>query len=397
MDMPVTNSKSMEDAGLYINTFGNFEIKCNGSSMLNAKRRSYKIWELFNFMLVYRNQNLTQEKIIENLMIAEEYDDPKNVLKAQIFRLRNALREIDGGRFFKVNCHDGFYTLSISSPFTLDVDLFQKLCTEYGNIDLKLIEHKLSKYNEILSVYRGEYLSGFGFEDWVTPVRNYYHSMFLNCTHEILKLLKPLNMNEEIANICEKAVLIEPCDETINIYLLEAYICMCKYRKAEEYYGYIASKYYREIGIKPSKAIQLIYKKIKIAGNSKSLILSEKIKDTGDGPIYCNYEIFRYIYNIEKHRKSESNTLCVITVQNSDLSYIPSDILRSYMENTKKILMQKLRKGDVFTLWNETQIYILFMGCIDDAKLLFSRKVNKKLNDECAKYSLVTKVMFETL
>ena len=397
MNISEMDYKIKDDPNLCINTLGNFEIKYNGSSILNEKGRSYKIWELFNYMLLKRNQNITYDKIIENLMITKNYDDPKNVLKAQIHRLKNALKEIDGGRFFDIKYHDGFYTFSITVPLILDVETFEKLCMEYGSLQHISLEQKLSICNKILSVYRGEYLSGFEFESWVIPVRNYYHSMFLNCTHEMLKLLKPRGMHEEIAGICERAILVEPCDDMINASLLESYNSMGKYKKAEEYYGYIAGKYYRELGIRPSKNIQMIYKQIKSAGNYKYPVYNDEIKDVFEGPVYCSNDIFRYIYNIEKIRKVCSNTLCIITVQYPDLSYIPSDILIPFMENIKKILMQKLRKSDVFTQWNETQIYILLLGNQDEIKSLFNTRISKKLNDECIKHSLTLKLIFETL
>lgn len=79
---------------LYISTLGEFDIKVDGQSILRDSARMYKIYRLFEYFLTFRNKKLLPETIIDNLLSDSESDDPKNLLRTQIFRLRKTLNLI---------------------------------------------------------------------------------------------------------------------------------------------------------------------------------------------------------------------------------------------------------------------------------------------------------------
>ena len=76
---------------LYITTLGEFDIKADGQSILKDSNRMYKIYRLFEYFLTFRNKKLLPETIIDNLLSDSESDDPKNMLRTQIFRLRKIM------------------------------------------------------------------------------------------------------------------------------------------------------------------------------------------------------------------------------------------------------------------------------------------------------------------
>ena len=79
---------------LYICTLGEFDIKADGQSVLRDSSRMYKIYRLFEYFLTFRNKKLLPETIIDNLLSESESDDPKNMLRTQIFRLRKIINTI---------------------------------------------------------------------------------------------------------------------------------------------------------------------------------------------------------------------------------------------------------------------------------------------------------------
>lgn len=76
---------------LYISTLGEFDIRADGQSILKDSSRMYKIYRLFEYFLTFRNKKLLPETIIDNLLSDSESDDPKNMLRTQIFRLRKII------------------------------------------------------------------------------------------------------------------------------------------------------------------------------------------------------------------------------------------------------------------------------------------------------------------
>ncbi len=68
----------------------------------------------------------------------------------------------------------------------------------------------------------------------------------------MLELLSTNEAHEEILEVYEKAALIEPYDETLHLYSLQALIGLGETKSALNHYNYITSFLYKELGVKPS-------------------------------------------------------------------------------------------------------------------------------------------------
>ena len=79
---------------LYIHTLGDFDISIEGRSLMENSSRSYKLIRLFEYFITFKGRKLLPETIIENLWQDSESDNPKNVLRTQIFRLRQTMKRI---------------------------------------------------------------------------------------------------------------------------------------------------------------------------------------------------------------------------------------------------------------------------------------------------------------
>jgi two-component SAPR family response regulator len=105
-----------ETIKLYICTLGEFDIKADGKSLLKDSSRMYKIYRLFEYFLTFRNKKLLPETIIDNLLSDSESDDPKNMLRTQIFRLRKVISSVipegeDGEQYLNLSFTNGYYCL----------------------------------------------------------------------------------------------------------------------------------------------------------------------------------------------------------------------------------------------------------------------------------------------
>src|SRR5690554_6213522 len=103
---------------LFINSLGVFDLKMEDKSLLKEASRSYRIFKLFQYFLTFRNKKLLPETIIDNLWQDSESFDPKNMLRAQIFRLRQAIKnllpeDIDESKYLNISFNNGYYTLEV--------------------------------------------------------------------------------------------------------------------------------------------------------------------------------------------------------------------------------------------------------------------------------------------
>ena len=119
-----------------IRTLGDFDVSINNRRFFGETSREHKIVKLFQYLLTFRGKKLLPESIIESLEPENEYNDPKNVLRTQIFRLRRILMQFSdtGGEpgdpdphYCRIIFSMGYYMLELGEYTMLDVEEFDKL------------------------------------------------------------------------------------------------------------------------------------------------------------------------------------------------------------------------------------------------------------------------------
>jgi hypothetical protein len=86
------------------------------------------------------------------------------------------------------------------------------------------------------------------------------------------------------------------------------------------------------------------------------------VYEENSGAFLCDYRDFYTIYNLEKRKCERSgDAVCPICIDFDDeINVFESDVRKdSTIEGFKEILVKDLRKGDVVSLHNNTQFYIL--------------------------------------
>lgn len=162
-------------------------------------------------------------------------------------------------------------------------------------------------------------------------------------------------------------IQIDIYEETFHIHLLETLIIKGEYRQAFEHYKYITDFLDREMGVKPSDNFRAIYKRLL---QSQSIIQSnENLYDVfepqvfTDHAFYCEPKVFKSIYELERRRSQRSNegfSIGVLTaIPKRGYTYSQKE-LRMYKR--KQFLLEHLRKGDIFTKWNDQQFVVLLPG-----------------------------------
>ena len=395
----IVRTKSKDKLGdcamkLYINTLGEFDIKANEQSVLKESSRTYKIYKLFEYFLTFRNKKLLPDTIIDNLLSDSESDDPKNMMRTQIFRLRKIIKAVlpqdaEDGKYININFTNGYYCLEIGENTIIDVDEFEKLIHQ-GDIERNTdVDSAIEFYEKAIKLYKGLYLSGNAYEVWLVPTRNYYQRLYLKTLYKLFDLLKEKEEHEKIIPLCEKALLIEPYEEDIHINLMEAMLKLGKPKAATNHYEYAKNLLEKEMDAKPSAKFTEILKKAQNnnSRNGNIDISSIKIK-LEDGPatgaIYCNFEYFKFLFNIQKRksvRNNEHDYLCIINYNRRGYNYYDPEESSKCSNDWARLLKNSLRKGDAFTFWNDSQILIMLHDVQGDGIRVIQDRIVNNLSD----------------
>lgn len=372
---------------LFINTLGEFDIKANGQSIFKQSSRTYKLFRLFEYFLTFRNKKLLPEAIIDNLLSDSESDDPKNMLRTQIFRLRKVIKsflpeDADESKYFTINFTNGYYCLEIGENTLIDVDEFETIIKQADTERDYNVEIAVELYHKALKLYKGLYLSDNAYEVWLVPTRNYYHRLYLKTLYKLIEIYKESNEFDHIIPLCEESLLIEPYEENIHINLMEAMLKQGQQKAALNHYEYSYNILEKELDSKPSARFSEMHNKIQNYSSRKEVLDAGSLnKDLEDenllGAMQCNTESFKFLFNLQKRksaRSDESDYLCILNLnenKNKNAKEL-SDLFRN-----------SLRKGDVFTFWNQNQVLLM----LHDVRADGIKKIENRIYNNLQKYT----------
>lgn len=377
---------------LYITTLGEFDIKADGKSILKDSNRMYKIYRLFEYFLTFRNKKLLPETIIDNLLSDSESDDPKNMLRTQIFRLRKIINSLipkneDSSKFLNINFTNGYYSLEIGENTVIDIDEFESFIQKGDNERDYDTNSAINDYQSAINLYKGLYLSDNAYEVWLVPTRNYYQRLFIKTLYKFIELLKKNEENERIITLCEQTLLIEPFEENIHIELMETLLRIGQNKSAVNHYEYASNMLEKELGAKPSPRFMNFIKRMNNYSSRKSDLDIEEInknleEELSIGAMYCSLEYFKFLFNIQKRkslRNNENDYLCIITINRNEDNYYKSIELNKGISDVFLVLGKSLRKGDAFTSWNENQILIMLHDVREKGTEIIKERIIKSL------------------
>lgn len=375
---------------LKICTFGDFDIKRDGESILNNANYPYRLIKLFKYLLTFRDKKLTPERIIDDLWSEEYFIDPKKVLRTQISRLRKGIKTGDGDQvFFEIVFSYGYYIFHLNNEeVLLDVDIFEKAIEKGNRLVEENLKEAISEYKEALSMYKGEYLIENDYEEWLIPIRNRYERLYLQTLFRVIELLNKLEDYIQIIETCEEAMHLAPLNENLNIYFIEALINIGEKEYALNHYEYITSKLYREMNNMPSQEMKRLYKRLTtdelIDDSIEITDIDKELKSIleKEGALLCDSEHFTFLYNIEKRRNERAlekkGFIGTITMKVFQPSNSWNNSLINPMNDLENIMFSLLRRGDVFSIWNANQIVFVLSNIeYQNINLVKERIINK--------------------
>lgn len=372
---------------LYINLLGEFDIKENNKTIIPEAKRYSKLIRLLEYFLTFKNKELIPETIVENLWMDSGSQDPMNMMRGQIFRLRQLLKQmLRDEDTLKINFEDVYYILEVSKDVTIDTDQMEDFIRA-GDAQLEEdMDKSVQLYNSALDLYKGSYLDKYEYEMWLVPVRSYYRKKYLKTIEKLVDIYKTQNNQDAIIELVRKALEIEPNEESLRVILINTLLKQGNLQQAEDEFAYLKDDFENRLGISNSTSLREIQMKLESYITEKREVESDGLQSKLDqekkpGPIKFDSEYFRIIYNSYKRKRKDEykkDFLGLISLTDYEDDYKEEEHIKSFNNLISKTIVSSLRKGDIYTFWNDTQVLVLIEGVKEDGEKIIQDRIQRR-------------------
>lgn len=366
-DLSMMNEHKVE-----IFTLGRFLIRRNGVTISDNSNRSRKVWDLFKYLMINREKAIPPDVILETLWPEQDYSDPNQAIRSLVFRLRHLLAAglSEPVLASSITFSHGCYKWDFKKGFWLDVEEFELMCRKANLLCEMDPVNAVEICQNAVNLYKGPFLPECSYKEWAINAQSYYHRYYMRAVFQLIELLKNANTYLSIIEVCEKAFIVEYYEEELHLRYLEALLKLGKTKQARAHYDEVTATFFRELGVKPSSAMQSVYRLLKADNNNFDLDLTFiqeglRISQKTDGAFVCEPDVFRRFYKLETFRRERTGQavfLGLLSVTCSDYRCPSRMSLEKAMQFLQDILVASLRKGDIISRWNDAQFLVILPG-----------------------------------
>ena len=358
---------SADQNPICVRTLGAFAIGATAISaeeldddVIDISGRARRIWLLIAYLIVHRDREIPASELID--MLWEDDDkrrDPLKTLQHNMSRARDALTRLGlpNARELIV-ARPGGYRWNPSRVTSVDLEIFQSLIAQAAATED--VDERIELHKRAVDIYRGDFLPGFEYENWVTPISAYGRSAYVNECLTLTRLLSGEENMTEIVAVCERALRFAPESEELNIRYIRALTASGCPEKAINVYENVSKLLSENLGVVPSPELQLAYEEARqaICGEAMPIesvraILDEEAFD-GKG-MRCDWSSFLTLVRREARNASRANRSAVVLA----VSYSNSSNNALDARRLETVLSQRLRSGDIYTRLNALQFLVL--------------------------------------
>ena len=356
----------MYTSPLNIRLFGEFSIKSPYYEFRTSASNSSQLTLLISYLVVNQGNEVSKEKLMEVLWPDENIKNYTGSLRNLIYRARKELKKLfpDEDREYILFTHNS-YLWNPNISCHVDVLEFERL-----NREAKSELNDESRYkllSDMHALYQGEFLPAFTSIEWVLYENIYYRNLYIDCTLNMCSFLYKRKRYDDIIALCDQSCLMYQEEERFHRYKLMAYLGLDLPSAALDYYRSTVNFFSQKFGIDINPTLNDIYQEILSRLPSMRLdinSLEEDLKEEQDSnhTFYCNFDIFRNFYQLNRRsvRRSHSkHYLLLLTLDSLDGYPMDVETTKEEMQILYQLLSTQLRKNDIFTRSSHSQYSVI--------------------------------------
>ncbi len=381
----MTKAASKANANtIHVRFFGTFQVRVGGQVLNESTSRARRPWSLLQYLMVYRNERVTRQQLIDALWPEGSSEAPEKALKNLVYRVRTAFAALNADIAGEVILYmNGNYQLNNQLMWRLDFEEFERLRTQALKENTPHA-HAIECAMKAIELYHGDFLADQVYEDWVLPLNTHYRSLYFGCVYRALDLLEAAGQDSTIETVCQRALAIDQFEEELHLAYMNALVRQDKKSVALAHYGKMADLFFRELGVGPGDEARELYQKLSQELNRTDTDLAaikETLAERGtdSSAFYCDFEVFRNLYRLEARaaeRAGQTVFVGLLTLSCTGELPLAGEELNIAMATLLTAIHHSLRRGDVVSRFSLSQ-YILLLPTItvENAEKVLNRVV----------------------
>ena len=348
---------------LKIQMLGGFSLRLGDRELQDTDTRSKKVWVLLAYLIIHREQTVTQRTLID-LLWGDETDslNPETALRITMHRTRTLLEQLSPelGRGMILRRRGGYQW---NGGGEVDSERFEALCCQKAeDPDLRL-----RNLMEAISLYRGDYLPRQSGEVWVVSTAAYLHNLFVSAAQEAVELLIQQGRSHEAAGVCRRCLALEPCHEGFCRELMQLLAAAGDRRGAAEVYDRLSKRLFDDFGISPSEETRAVYRAAAYSPEDRVLSIDDVMgnlreSDAPSGALQCDFDYFRILCHAlsrTMERSGGAAHVVLLDVISTAEREMPRQTIDRVMGQLSQQIRLSLRRGDVFCQCSVSQFTVL--------------------------------------
>lgn len=348
---------------LKIQMLGGFSLRLGKRELQDTDTRSKKVWVLLAYLIIHREQTVTQRTLID-LLWGDETDpiNPENALRITMHRTRTLLEQLSPelGRGMILRRRGGYQW---NGGGEVDSERFEALCCQKSeDPDLRL-----QNLMEAISLYRGDYLPRQSGEVWVVSTAAYLHNLFVSAAQEAVELLIQQGRSHEAAGVCRRCLALEPCHEGFCRELMQLLAAAGDRRGAAEVYDRLSKRLFDDFGISPSEETRAVYRAAAYSPEDRVLSIDDVMgnlreSNAPSGALQCDFDYFRILCHAlsrTMERSGGAAHVVLLDVISTAEREMPRQTIDRVMGQLSQQIRLSLRRGDVFCQCSVSQFTVL--------------------------------------
>ena len=348
---------------LKIQMLGGFSLRLGKRELQDTDTRSKKVWVLLAYLIIHREQTVTQRTLID-LLWGDETDpiNPENALRITMHRTRTLLEQLSPelGRGMILRRRGGYQW---NGGGEVDSERFEALCRKTTEDP----ELRLRNLMEAISLYRGDYLPRQSGEVWVVSTAAYLHNLFVSAAQEAVELLIQQGRSHEAAGVCRRCLALEPCHEGFCRELMQLLAAAGDRRGAAEVYDRLSKRLFDDFGISPSEETRAVYRAAAYSPEDRVLSIDDVMgnlreSDAPSGALQCDFDYFRILCHAlsrTMERSGGAAHVVLLDVISTAEREMPRQTIDRVMGQLSQQIRLSLRRGDVFCQCSVSQFTVL--------------------------------------
>ena len=354
----------METNAIVVQMLGGFSVSCHGVRAGGKNKRASKVKNLLAYLLYHHDRMIPVEELVG--IFGGEYKnaDPLAAFRTMLYRVRQVVEPIQAVIDKPlIITQNGMCGWNPEAALELDTERFERMCRTRVPDGPEGVDC----HRRTLELYQGGFLRGLAPEQWMEPLAEYYHNLYLREVEAAAPLLIAGGFASAVEGYCCKAMRQAPYHEPLYRWLMRSRAARGDRKGAAAAYEALSAQLYEDLGVMPEEETQQVYWSI-MRNEEKTLtpeIIRAQLREyhPASGAFICDYGLFKLFYQAEARtaaRRGDAIHIGILSVLANGKKALSERDLERAMDQLRVQIQKNLRTGDIAACCSPSQ-YILML------------------------------------